>query len=93
MTYLEQKRAQAQKLYQEEQEYWAKNADEIKRQVPFKVILRSYGRADDLLVYRLMEEDRQKQMAEMKGSLMGMLPFSSGGASGQAPGQAAPAGQ
>ncbi|KAJ9097638.1 hypothetical protein QFC21_004674 [Naganishia friedmannii] len=66
MTYLEQKRAQAQKLYQEEQEYWAKNADEIRR---------------------LMEEDRQKQMAEMKGSLMGMLPFSSGGAPGQAQGQ------
>ncbi|KAJ9117231.1 hypothetical protein QFC20_000376 [Naganishia adeliensis] len=57
MTYLEQKRAQAQKLYLEEQEYWAKNAEEIKR---------------------LMEEDRQKQMAEMKGSLMGMMPFSGG---------------
>lgn len=57
MTYLEQKRAQAQKLYQEEQEYWRQNADEIKR---------------------LMEEDRQKQMAEMKGSLMGMMPFGQG---------------
>jgi import inner membrane translocase subunit TIM50 len=31
MTYLEAKRAQAQKMYQEEQEYWAKNADEIRR--------------------------------------------------------------
>jgi import inner membrane translocase subunit TIM50 len=67
MTYLEQKRAQAQKLYLEEQEYWAKNADEIKR---------------------LMEEDRQKQMAEMKGSLMGMMPFS-GGAGGAQPEQKA----
>ena len=70
MTYLEQKRAQAQKLYQEEQEYWRQNADEIKR---------------------LMEEDRQKQMAEMKGSLMGMMPFgqSTSGAS-PAEGQAQP---
>ncbi len=31
MTYLESKRAQAQKMYLEEQEYWAKNADEIRR--------------------------------------------------------------
>jgi import inner membrane translocase subunit TIM50 len=31
MTYLEQKRAQAQAMYREEQEYWRKNADEIKR--------------------------------------------------------------
>ncbi|GHJ88706.1 hypothetical protein NliqN6_5108 [Naganishia liquefaciens] len=70
MTYLEQKRAQAQKLYQEEQEYWRQNADEIKR---------------------LMEEDRQKQMAEMKGSLMGMMPFGQS-ASGASPaeGQAQP---
>jgi len=52
MTYLEAKRAQAQKMYQEEQEYWAKNADEIRR---------------------LMEEDRQKQLAEQKGSLLGFL--------------------
>lgn len=52
MTYLEAKRAQAQKMYQEEQEYWAKNADEIRR---------------------LMEEDRQKQLAEQKGSLMGWM--------------------
>lgn len=67
MTYLEQKRAQAQKLYQEEQEYWRQNADEIKR---------------------LMEEDRQKQMAEMKGSLMGMMPFGqTAGGPGAAPGQ------
>lgn len=71
MTYLEQKRAQAQKLYQEEQEYWRQNADEIKR---------------------LMEEDRQKQMAEMKGSLMGMMPFgqSASGAAPSAEGQAQP---
>jgi hypothetical protein len=33
VTYLEAKRAQAQKMYQEEQEYWAKNADEIRRLV------------------------------------------------------------
>jgi hypothetical protein len=33
MTYLEAKRAQAQKMYQEEQDYWAKNADEIRRWV------------------------------------------------------------
>lgn len=45
------------------------------------------------LMHRLMEEDRQKQMAEMKGSLMGMMPFSSGGTPGQAQGQAAPGGK
>lgn len=34
MTYLEQKRAQAQKMYQEEQKYWADNAEEFKKWVP-----------------------------------------------------------
>ncbi|WVW81240.1 hypothetical protein I302_103231 [Kwoniella bestiolae CBS 10118] len=52
MTYLEQKRAQAQKIYQEEQKYWAEHADEFKK---------------------LIEEDKQRQIAEMKGSLLGML--------------------
>ncbi|KAG7562868.1 hypothetical protein FFLO_01697 [Filobasidium floriforme] len=52
MTYLEQKRAQAQAMYREEQEYWRKNADEIKR---------------------LMEEDRQKQLADQKGTLMSWM--------------------
>ncbi|WVQ94093.1 hypothetical protein IAU59_001171 [Kwoniella sp. CBS 9459] len=52
MTYLEQKRAQAQKIYQEEQKYWAEHADEFKQ---------------------LIEEDKQRQLAEMKGSLLGML--------------------
>jgi import inner membrane translocase subunit TIM50 len=31
MTYLEQKRAQAQKMYQEEQKYWAEHAEEFKK--------------------------------------------------------------
>ncbi|KAK8844795.1 hypothetical protein IAR55_006645 [Kwoniella newhampshirensis] len=52
MTYLEQKRAQAQKIYQEEQKYWAEHADEFKK---------------------LIEEDKQRQLAEMKGSLLGYL--------------------
>ncbi|ODN73723.1 hypothetical protein L202_07264 [Cryptococcus amylolentus CBS 6039] len=52
MTYLEQKRAQAQRIYQEEQKYWAEHADEFKK---------------------LIEEDKQKQLAEMKGSLLGFL--------------------
>ncbi|WVQ72219.1 hypothetical protein IAR50_001768 [Cryptococcus sp. DSM 104548] len=52
MTYLEQKRAQAQRIYQEEQKYWAENAEEFKK---------------------LIEEDKQKQLAEMKGSLLGFL--------------------
>jgi hypothetical protein len=33
MTYLEQKRAQAQRIYQEEQKYWADHADEFKKSV------------------------------------------------------------
>ena len=33
MTYLEQKRAQAQKIYQEEQKYWADHAEEFKKSV------------------------------------------------------------
>jgi len=51
-TYLEQKRAQAQKIYQEEQKYWAENADYFAK---------------------LIEEDKQRQMQEMKGSLLGYL--------------------
>lgn len=39
MTYLESKRAQAQKMYLEEQEYWAKNADEIRRCVSCPLVL------------------------------------------------------
>lgn len=31
MTYLEQKRAQAQRIYQEEQKYWADHAEEFKK--------------------------------------------------------------
>jgi import inner membrane translocase subunit TIM50 len=31
MTYLDQKRAQAQKMYQEEQKYWAENAEDFKK--------------------------------------------------------------
>lgn len=80
MTYLEQKRAQAQQLYKEEQEYWAKNADEIRRCVlsssDEEVVL-----TDDCLPSacaalddnRLMEEDRQKQIAEGRGSLMSFM--------------------
>ncbi|OXB39670.1 mitochondrial import inner membrane translocase subunit TIM50 [Cryptococcus neoformans] len=52
MTYLEQKRAQAQRIYQEEQKYWAEHADEFKK---------------------LIEEDKQRQLAEMKGSILGYL--------------------
>lgn len=52
MTYLEQKRAQAQKMYQEEQKYWAEHAEEFKK---------------------LIEEDKQRQLAEMKGSLIGWI--------------------
>ncbi|WVN87596.1 uncharacterized protein L203_102779 [Cryptococcus depauperatus CBS 7841] len=52
MTYLEQKRAQAQHIYKEEQKYWAEHADEFKK---------------------MIEEDKQRQLAEMKGSLLGFL--------------------
>ncbi|WVQ82805.1 hypothetical protein IAT38_004937 [Cryptococcus sp. DSM 104549] len=52
MTYLEQKRAQAQAIYKEEQKYWAEHADEFKQ---------------------LIEEDKARQLAEMKGSLLGYL--------------------
>jgi len=34
MTYLDQKRAQAQKMYEEEQKYWRENAEEFKKYVP-----------------------------------------------------------
>ncbi|CAD6564449.1 MAG: mitochondrial inner membrane protein required for protein import [Tremellales sp. Tagirdzhanova-0007] len=66
MTYLEQKRAQAQRIYQEEQKYWADHADEFKK---------------------LIEEDKQKQMAEMKGSLMGYLSGAGGVGKLQEPGK------
>jgi len=33
MTYLDQKRAQAQKMYEEEQKYWRDNAEEFKKYV------------------------------------------------------------
>jgi len=33
MTYLDQKRAQAQKMYEEEQKYWRENAEEFKKYV------------------------------------------------------------
>ena len=35
MTYLDQKRAQAQKMYEEEQKYWRENAEEFKKYVDF----------------------------------------------------------
>lgn len=35
MTYLDQKRAQAQKMYEEEQKYWRDNAEEFKKYVYF----------------------------------------------------------
>ncbi|KAL7420371.1 mitochondrial inner membrane protein required for protein import [Cryptotrichosporon argae] len=59
MTYLEAKRAQAQRIYQEEQKYWADNAEQFKK---------------------LIEEDKQRQLAEMKGSLLGFLGGQSGAA-------------
>jgi len=34
MTYLDQKRAQAQKMYEEEQKYWRENAEEFKKYAP-----------------------------------------------------------
>jgi len=41
MTYLDQKRAQAQKMYEEEQKYWRENAEEFKKYVhPFFFNLR-----------------------------------------------------
>lgn len=52
MTYLEVKRQQAQRQYEEEQKYYKEHADEFAR---------------------MIEEDKQRQMAEMKGSLMGMF--------------------
>ncbi|ORY26471.1 HAD-like domain-containing protein [Naematelia encephala] len=61
MTYLEQKRAEAQKTYQDEQRYWAEHAEEFAK---------------------LIEDDKQRQLAEMKGSLLGFL---SGGAAAPKP--------
>ncbi|GFZ44526.1 Mitochondrial import inner membrane translocase subunit TIM50 [Saitozyma sp. JCM 24511] len=52
LTYLEQKRALAQRAYQEEQKYWRDNAEEFKK---------------------MIEEDKQRQIAEMKGSILGFV--------------------
>ncbi|KAG9086390.1 mitochondrial inner membrane protein required for protein import [Ceratobasidium sp. 370] len=52
LTYLEQRRKEYQKLYQEDQAYWAANSDKFKK---------------------LMEEDKEKQMKEMSGSLLGWM--------------------
>ncbi|EJT97002.1 HAD-like protein [Dacryopinax primogenitus] len=52
MSYLEQKRAEAQAIYLEEQKYFKEHEGEMKR---------------------LMEEDRQRQLGEMRGSLLGYL--------------------
>lgn len=52
LTYLEQKRAEAQKIYQMEKKYYADNAEEFTR---------------------MIEEDKQKQLAEMKGSIWGFM--------------------
>jgi len=41
MTYLDQKRAQAQKMYEEEQKYWRDNAEEFKKYV-LKVVWFGY---------------------------------------------------
>jgi hypothetical protein len=38
MTYLDQKRAQAQKMYEEEQKYWRENAEEFKKYVPLSFL-------------------------------------------------------
>ncbi|KZO92262.1 HAD-like protein [Calocera viscosa TUFC12733] len=51
-SYLEQKRAEAQQIYVEEQRYFAEHAEEMRR---------------------LIEEDKQRQLKEMKGSLFGAL--------------------
>ncbi|KAK4685955.1 hypothetical protein P7C73_g4183, partial [Tremellales sp. Uapishka_1] len=59
LTYLETKRAQAQRIYEEEQKYWRDNAEDFKK---------------------LIEEDKAKQLAEMKGSLLGYM---TGGAAGK----------
>jgi len=34
MTYIEQKRAESQRMYQEEQKYWRDHAEEFKKYVP-----------------------------------------------------------
>ncbi|QRV84369.1 NLI interacting factor-like phosphatase [Ceratobasidium sp. AG-Ba] len=52
LTYLEQRRKEYQKLYQEDQAYWAANSEKFKK---------------------MMEEDREKQMKEMGGSLLGWM--------------------
>ncbi|RXK42686.1 hypothetical protein M231_00242 [Tremella mesenterica] len=52
LTYLEQKRAEAQKQYQLEKKYYQDNAEEFAR---------------------MIEEDKQRQLAEMKGSIWGFL--------------------
>lgn len=74
MTYLDQKRAQAQKMYEEEQKYWRENAEEFKKYVDlFFVVFLSDAYWKQALIYRLIEEDKQRQMAEMKGSLLGYI--------------------
>lgn len=71
MTYLDQKRAQAQKMYQEEQKYWAENAEDFKKWV--HAMFKRVKTKDHELTSRLIEEDKQRQMTEMKGSLLGFI--------------------
>ncbi|KAG9121113.1 mitochondrial inner membrane protein required for protein import [Ceratobasidium sp. 392] len=52
LTYLEQRRKEYQKLYKEDQAYWAENSEKFRK---------------------MMEEDREKQMKEMSGSLLGWM--------------------
>ncbi|ORX35097.1 hypothetical protein BD324DRAFT_582622 [Kockovaella imperatae] len=66
MTYLEQKRAIAQRQYEEEQKYWRDHAEEFAK---------------------MIEEDKQRQLAEMKGSLWGFM-TGAPGANAQAQAQA-----
>ncbi|KAL1407278.1 mitochondrial inner membrane protein required for protein import [Vanrija albida] len=69
-TYLEIKRAQAQRAYEEEQKYYKEHAEEFAR---------------------MIEEDKQRQMAEMKGSIMGFFGGAPGDQAGQPPAEAHPA--
>lgn len=69
MTFLERKRAEHQAIYKEEQKYWADHAEEFQKSISRSIIADTV--ADDGA--RLIEEDKQKQLAEMKGSLLGFL--------------------
>lgn len=75
MTYVEQKRIQAQRIYQEEQKYWADHAEEFKKCVLGSSfpLLAICPRIKLTGLYRLIEEDKQKQMEGMRGNLLGLL--------------------